>query len=62
MFVLHLKCPIWALSSAGRAVLLQSKGQEFESPRVHKKKPPFKQLNGGFFFLRTAIAIETVTL
>lgn len=27
---------IRALSSAGRAVLLQSKGQEFESPRVHK--------------------------
>ncbi len=32
-----------ALSSAGRAVLLQSKGQEFESPRVHlRKKCPSK--------------------
>jgi hypothetical protein len=28
----------WAHSSAGRAVLLQSKGQEFESPWVHKQK------------------------
>ena len=47
MLVLHLKCPIWALSSAGRAVLLQSKGQEFESPRVHTKK---KRIHFGALF------------
>lgn len=26
----------WARSSVGRAIALQAKGQEFESPRVHK--------------------------
>ena len=33
---------IWAHSSAGRAVLLQSKGQEFESPWVHPIEFPRK--------------------
>ncbi len=47
--LLHIESP-WGISSAGRALDLHSRGQEFDSPILHHKKAA-TEFSSGFFVM-----------